>query len=86
MPMRLQPAVAECFAELRDVDMDAVEGACGRLVLPEGVDQAVRRDDLGAAQEEDREKRALLARSDLERLSARERLEGTEDAELERVV
>jgi len=57
----------------------------GGVGLPEGVDQAVRRDDLAAVQEEDCKQRALLPRSDLERPSPRECLEGAEDAELQRV-
>jgi hypothetical protein len=84
--MRLQSPVAERFAELRNVDVDAVESARRRLVLPEGVDEAVRRDDLAAVQEKDGEQRALLAASDLERLPTRECLEGTEDPEVQRVV
>ena len=85
MSTRLQAPVTERFAQLRDVDVDAVERARGRPALPERVDQAVCRDDFAAAQEKDREQRALLSRSDLEWRSACECLEGTEDAELERV-
>jgi hypothetical protein len=42
MPTRLQAAVTERLAELRDVDVDAVESARGRAFLPERVDQTVR--------------------------------------------
>ena len=65
MSTRLQAPVTEGFAQLRDVDVDAVERARGRPALPERVDQAVCRDDFAAAQEKNREQRALLSRSDL---------------------
>ena len=86
LPTRLQTPVAERLAELRDVDVDAVEGARGRVFVPERVDQAVRGDDLAGAQEKECEQRPLLARADLERLPALGRLERAEDAELDRVV
>ena len=57
----------------------------GGSFFPERVDQAVRRDDLAGAQEEEREQRPLLARADLERPSAFGHLERAEDAELDRV-
>ena len=86
MPTRLQMPVAERLAELRDVDVDAVEGARGRAFIPEHVDQAVRGDDLACVQEKDCEQRPLLARAYLERLPALGHLERAEDAELHRVV
>ncbi len=86
MPTRLQAPVAERLAELRDVDVDAVEGARGRAILPERVDQAVRGDDLACAQDKQCEERPLLAHADLERLPALGHPKRAEDAELERVV
>ena len=85
MPPRLQMPVTERLAELRDVDVDAVEGARGRVVVPERVDQAVGRDDLAGAQEKHGEQRPLLAGADLERLSALRDLEWAENAELQRI-
>ena len=65
--------------------MDAVEGARGRVFVPERVDQAVGRDDLAGAQEKHNEQRSLLAGTDLERLSTLTDLEWAENAELHRV-
>ena len=67
VPTRLETPVEKRLAELRDVDMDAVEGARGRVILPERVDHPVRRDDLAGAQKQERQQRPLLARADLER-------------------
>ena len=86
MPARLQTPVPERLAELRDVDVDAVEGARGRAFLPERVDQAVRGDDLAGAQEKECEQRPLFARAYLERLPALGHLERAEDAEFDRLV
>ena len=85
MPPCLQMPVPERLAELRDVDMDAVEGARRRFFVPERVDQAVRRDDLAGVQEKHREQRSLLAGTDLERLFALTDLEWAENSELHRV-
>src|SRR5918994_2237027 len=42
-PVRLQAPVAERLTELRDVDVDAVEGARRRALAPQRIDQAIRR-------------------------------------------
>ena len=61
----LQLSVAEHLAELRHVDVDAVDRARRRNVLPERVDQAIGRDDLVSAQEEHCQQRPLLAGPDV---------------------
>ena len=54
------PGVADRFAELRHVHLDAVRRRPWRLAAPELVDQAVDRDRLVRVQEEDREQRTLF--------------------------
>ena len=56
----------------------------GASLVPERVDQPVRRDDLAGAQEKQREQRPLFAGADLERPAALPDLERAEDAELQR--
>jgi hypothetical protein len=86
MPTGLETPVTERLAELRDVDVDAVEGARRRRFLPERVDQPVTRDDLAGVEEKECEQRPLLACAQLERLPAVAHLERAEDAEFDRVV
>ena len=75
MPPRVQTPVAQRLAEVRDIDVNAVERARGRILLPERVDQPVRRHHLTCAQEKDCEQCSLLARAHLEWLPALGHLE-----------
>ncbi len=82
----LQAAVPERPAQPRDVDVDAVRRARRRAFPPQHVDQALRRDHLAGAQEEERKERPLLAGADVELPPELGHLERAEDAVLERVV
>jgi hypothetical protein len=80
---RLEPAVPEGRAQPRHVDVDAVGGTCRHAFTPEGVDQAVRRDDVAGVQEQERQERRLLAGAHMERSPVRGHLERAEKTEVE---
>lgn len=86
MPTRLQAPVTERLAELRDVNVDAIDRARGRVFVPKRVDQPVCGDDLARTQEKECEQRPLFACADLERLPTLGHLERAKDAEFHRVV
>ena len=74
---------AKRLAEPRDVHLKALCGLLRRLVRPQLVHQALSRDDLVRACQQEGEKRPLLARREPHRASVDERLHRPEDAKLD---
>jgi hypothetical protein len=80
--VRLDPVGADRLPEAVDVDLQRGRGRCGRLVAPECIDERVAGDDLAGAEEEGREQRALLRRSQRDVTPIGERLERAKDVKL----
>jgi len=80
----LQALPAEELAELGDVHLQRLGGGLGRLSLPEGVDQAVARDDLVPVEQQDGQQTALLGAPKAHRPRLGVNLERPKDAELHR--
>ena len=85
--MRANPFGAERFAQAGDVDLKRLPRGLGRALAPELVDQAVGSDDLVGVEEQDRQRRSLLAGAERDRaVAVRPNLERPEDPELHRVL
>lgn len=67
---RANPLGTERLSQPRDVDLDRLPRARGRVIVPEAVDQPVDRDDIVPVEEEEGEERALLPRPDGDALAA----------------
>ena len=78
---RLDHAVPEELAQLRDVDLDAAQAACGRVVRPDLVEQAIGGHDGVRAQEKCREERPLPRPAERERAAVVDHLQRPKDAE-----
>ena len=76
------PVGAEGLAELRDVVLDRVQRLLGRAHSPELVDQAVGRDDLVRAGEQQGEQRSLALTPECKRAVGVDHLQGPKDPEL----
>jgi hypothetical protein len=61
---RLQSAVAESLAQLRDVDLHDLDRGRWRVAGPQLVDQGLGRDQLATAQQQQNEQQALLRGAD----------------------
>ena len=64
-----------------DMYLQGLWGGVRRVLLPEGVDQAVTRDGLIRMEQENREQRTLLAAAQRERPTINAHLDGTKDSE-----
>ena len=73
---------AEQLPQLRDVPLQRLARSRCRLLLPERVDQSIARDDAVRLQQEQREQRALLLPTQVEREPVRSHLERAEKTEL----
>jgi hypothetical protein len=78
----LDPVATERLAQARDVDLQRLLGPLRGRVLPQRVEQSIRRDDLVGVKEEHGEERALLGTAEVERLPVLDNFEGTKDSEL----
>ena len=72
----------ERLAQLRDVVLQRVRRVGRRCGAPQLVDQAVDRDDLVGARDQEREERPLPRSADADRTAPVDDLQGSEDAEL----
>ncbi len=72
----------ERLAKLRDVHLERVRRGLGRPRPPQVVDQAIARNHRVGVQQQDREKRPLLGRSERKRLVLVENLKRSEDPEI----
>jgi hypothetical protein len=79
---RLQALLAERLAQPGDVHLQRLLGRLRRLVLPQGLDQAVTRDDLVRVQKQNGEQGALLAAVEIDLSPVLRHLERAEDPEL----
>ena len=77
--LRLQPLAADQLAQLGDVHLERLDRRVGRVVLPEGVDQAIARDDPVRMQQEHGEQRPLLGAGDVDRPAVLAQLERSEN-------
>src|SRR5262249_19982295 len=68
------------LSQLGDVNVQRLRGRLGRVVLPQRLDQRVRRDDPVGVQEQDRKEGALLRARDLDRALAIPQLEPSQNA------
>ena len=79
----LAAGLSQSFAQLGDVDLHDLRGRRRRLVAPELVDQAVSRNDLVRAQQQDGEQRPLLRSSERQDTSTVSDLERAEKPEVQ---
>src|SRR5205085_8654641 len=69
---------AERLSQMRDVDLDRLQGGGGRAFPPKLVDQAIRRDNLAPMQQEHGQQGALFGAAEREGPLLRDDLEWTE--------
>src|SRR4029079_14141230 len=74
-------ALTERLAKVGHVDLDAVLGGLGCSLAPERLDDLVDRDDVPAAQDQQREERAGVLAAQRDRPVTVQRLERSEDPE-----
>ena len=79
---RLQPLLADQLAQPRDVHLKSLRCGLRRVVLPEGVDQPIPRDDVVRVEEQHREQGALLGTAEIDGLPIGMHLQRAEDPEL----
>jgi hypothetical protein len=73
---------SEEFPQSRNVDTEARAGFGRRVLVPNGIDQALSRHELVGVQQQDRQDRSLLSPTKSERLTGRGDLQRAEDAKL----
>ena len=74
---------AERLAKLGHVDLDGVRGGLGRVARPEALDELVDRDDPSGLEREHGEERAGLLPAERDRVSVLQRLQRSEELELD---
>jgi hypothetical protein len=74
---------AQRLTKLRDIALEHVARRRWRLLVPDGVDQALGRHHLARVQEEDRQHRPLRHPTELNQIAVAERLDRSEDAEVD---
>src|SRR6185437_10789183 len=79
---RLERTFRQELPELRDVNLEGVARCVGRLVAPEGIDEAITRDDPIWIQEQNREQGAPLLPSECDGLAVQAHGDRAEEAEL----
>ena len=82
--LRLQAVPAEHLAQLRDVHLERLSRRLGRLLVPEGLDQPIVRNDAVCVQREHGEGGTLFGAAEVERAPVVEHFERAEDAEIHR--
>ena len=77
----VDPRLGQELAQLRDVDMDQPVGARRRTAGPQGVHEEIGGDDLVRAQQQRREQRSTLRRTELHGTAVGDHLDRAENAE-----
>ena len=82
-PARDQQAVAERFAQMRDVALDDLVGARRRLLTPQLVHQTICRDRLTPMQDQQHQQRSLLGTAERQRSPVLENVKRPQDSEFD---
>ncbi len=82
---RQQAVLAEQLPEVRDVHLQRLRRGCGRVFLPEGVDQPLPGHGRVRLENQERQERALLLAPEVERVVVGAHFERPENPEFHRV-
>ena len=80
-----QQPVAEHLTQVRDISLNDLDSARGRLLAPQPVDQPIRRDGLAAMHEQHRQQRPLLGATQRQLAVLIDHLKRPQDSKLDHV-